>query len=101
MSQQMERERLAAEQVEKEKAEKAKKLKESFGDATGQWEKDKSDLQNIALEEQKKETAAAAAAEKKKKEEEKEMPARQAVVGKTEEKVVAKDDTREGEQAKL
>jgi mannan polymerase II complex ANP1 subunit len=57
----MEREKLAAEEAEKEKAEKAMKLKESFGDPTGQWEKDKSELQNIAPEE-KKETSAEAAA---------------------------------------
>ncbi|KAK4238165.1 glycosyltransferase [Achaetomium macrosporum] len=61
---QMEREKLAQEQAEKEKAEKAMKLKESFGDATGQWEKDKSDMQHIALEE-KKETAAEAGAKNK------------------------------------
>ncbi|KAK3318570.1 mannan polymerase II complex ANP1 subunit [Apodospora peruviana] len=51
---QMEQERLAREQEEKEKAEKAKKMKESFSDATSQWEKDKTDMQNIALQEKKK-----------------------------------------------
>ncbi len=60
--QQMKREQLAQEQAEKEKAEKAMKLKESFGDTTGQWEKDKTGMQDIALKEKKKETAAAAAA---------------------------------------
>jgi mannan polymerase II complex ANP1 subunit len=60
--QQMKREQLAQEQAEKEKAEKAKKMKESFGDTTGQWEKDKASMQNIAAEEKKKEAAAAAAA---------------------------------------
>lgn len=60
--QQMKREQLAQEQADKEKAEKAMKLKESFGDTTGQWEKDKTELQNIALKEKKEETAAAAAA---------------------------------------
>ncbi|KAK0714937.1 mannan polymerase 2 complex anp1 subunit [Lasiosphaeris hirsuta] len=48
---QMEQERLAHEQEEKEKAEKAKKLKESFGDATSQWEKDKTQMQDIAMKE--------------------------------------------------
>ncbi|KAK4126043.1 glycosyltransferase family 62 protein [Parathielavia appendiculata] len=59
---QMKREQLAREQAEKEKAEKAKKLKESFGDATGQWEQDKTAMQNIAVQEKKKGAAAAAAA---------------------------------------
>ncbi|KAK3904958.1 glycosyltransferase [Staphylotrichum tortipilum] len=58
---QMKREQLALEQAEKEKAEKAMKLKESFGDTTGQWEQDRTKLQDFALKE-KKETAAAAAA---------------------------------------
>lgn len=49
----MEQERLAREAEEKEKAEKAKKMKESFGDARGQWEKDKTEMQNIALQDQK------------------------------------------------
>ncbi|KAK3323544.1 mannan polymerase II complex ANP1 subunit [Cercophora scortea] len=51
---QMEQEKLAREAEEKEKAEKAKKMKESFGDATSQWEKDKTEMQNIALQEKKK-----------------------------------------------
>ena len=55
----MEREKLVREQEEKEKAEKAKKMKESFGDASSQWEKDKTELQNIALREKKKEAAEA------------------------------------------
>jgi mannan polymerase II complex ANP1 subunit len=58
----MEREKLAQEQAEKEKAEKVMKLKESFSDATGQWEKDKSELQKITLQEKKKEAAADAEA---------------------------------------
>ncbi|KAK4245458.1 glycosyltransferase [Corynascus novoguineensis] len=53
---------LAQEQAEKEKAEKTRKMKESFSDATGQWEKDKVELQNIAAQERKKEKEAAAAA---------------------------------------
>lgn len=60
----MKREELAQEAAEKEKAEKAKKLKESFGDATGQWEKDKVAMQNIAVQDKKKDAAAAAAATK-------------------------------------
>ncbi|OHW92804.1 mannan polymerase II complex anp1 subunit, partial [Colletotrichum incanum] len=47
----MEQERLAREKEEEEKAEKAKKVKEQFGDASSQWEKDKSDMQNLVTEE--------------------------------------------------
>lgn len=61
-TQQMERERLAQEQAEKEAAERAQKMKESFDDATGQWEKDKAELQNIAMQDLKKEAAAVVAA---------------------------------------
>ncbi|KAH8879450.1 mannan polymerase II complex ANP1 subunit [Thozetella sp. PMI_491] len=50
----METERLAKEAEDKEKAEKSKKLKESFGDATSQWEKDKTEMQDIAFKDQKK-----------------------------------------------
>lgn len=53
----MEQERLAREVADKEQAEKTKKMKESFGDATSQWEKDKSEMQNIALQEKKKQPA--------------------------------------------
>jgi len=69
----MERERLVREQEEKEKAEKARKMKESFGDPSSQWEKDKTEMQNIALQEKKKESTKeaskgkAGAAEKKEK----------------------------------
>jgi len=49
----MEQERLAHEKEEKEKAEKAKKMKEQFGDATSQWEKDKTEMQNIAVQDKK------------------------------------------------
>jgi mannan polymerase II complex ANP1 subunit len=45
----MEQERIAREQEEKEKAEKMKKIKEQFGDTNSQWEKDKTEMQNIAL----------------------------------------------------
>lgn len=51
---QMEQEKLAREQEEKQKAEKARKVKEQFGDASSQWEKDKSEMQNIVLQEKKK-----------------------------------------------
>lgn len=61
----MEKERLAREQEEKDKVEKAKKMKEQFGDTTGQWEKDKTEMQNIAQQEKKKEAQAAADGEKK------------------------------------
>lgn len=46
----MEKERLAREKEEQEKAEKVKKLKEEFGDANNQWEKDKSEMENLAQE---------------------------------------------------
>ncbi|TGJ85965.1 hypothetical protein E0Z10_g2813 [Xylaria hypoxylon] len=44
----MEQERLAKEAEEQEKAETEKKIKEHFSDPNNQWEKDKSELQNIA-----------------------------------------------------
>lgn len=50
----MERERQTREQEEKIKAEKAKKMKETFGETTSQWEKDKNEMQNIAFTEEKK-----------------------------------------------
>ena len=81
----MKREQLAQEQAEKEKAEKAQKLKESFGDATGQWEKDKSELQNIAVQEKKKDSAAA-----------KNKANAQAAADKSDEKVVARDEPQGG-----
>ena len=82
----MELARLAQEKEDKEKAEKALKLKESFGDATGQWEKDKSELQNIAVQEKKKDSAAAAAAAVAKN-----KAKAQAAAGKSDDKVVARD----------
>lgn len=54
MSQEMEQQRIAHEQEEKEKAEKAKKIHEQFGDTNSQWEKDKAEMQNLALHEKKK-----------------------------------------------
>lgn len=47
----MEQEKLARETEEKEKAEKARKMKESFGDTMSQWEKDKTAIQDMALKE--------------------------------------------------
>ncbi|TDZ25394.1 Mannan polymerase II complex ANP1 subunit [Colletotrichum orbiculare MAFF 240422] len=49
----MEQERLAREKEEEEKTEKAKKVKEQFGDASTQWEKDKSDMRNLAADDSK------------------------------------------------
>ncbi|KAI0012219.1 mannan polymerase II complex ANP1 subunit [Xylariaceae sp. FL0662B] len=46
----MEQERLAKENEEKTKAEMEKKLKEQFSDTNSQWEKDKSEMQNLAKE---------------------------------------------------
>lgn len=51
----MEQERLAREKEEKEKAERAKKIKEQFNDPNSQWEKDKTDIQNMAILEKAKE----------------------------------------------
>ena len=50
-SQEMEQERLVREKEEAQKAERAKKIKEQFGDANGQWEKDKFEMQNLASKE--------------------------------------------------
>lgn len=52
--QEMEKERLAKEAEEKAKAEKEKKIKEEFGDSSAEWEKDKSEIQNLAKEESQK-----------------------------------------------
>ena len=41
---------------------KEQKMKESFGDATGQWEKDKNEIQNLAMQENKEQPAAEAPA---------------------------------------
>ncbi|SPQ20029.1 18daa113-dc70-4ac3-b9eb-0ecd76becd05 [Thermothielavioides terrestris] len=87
---QMEREKLAQEQAEKEKAEKVMKLKESFSDATGQWEKDKSELQKITLQEKKKEAAADAEAAVAKN-----NAGSKAAGDKTEEKAAARNDDKE------
>jgi mannan polymerase II complex ANP1 subunit len=55
----MEQERIALENEEKERAERMKKIKEQFTDPNSQWEKDKTDIQNMAMEEKTKEQAAA------------------------------------------
>jgi mannan polymerase II complex ANP1 subunit len=44
----MEQERIARENEEKEKAERMKKIKDQFVDPNTQWEKDKSDIQKMA-----------------------------------------------------
>lgn len=58
--QEMEQERLAHESEEKERAERMKKIKEQFTDPNTQWEKDKSDIKNLALEEKAKDPVAGA-----------------------------------------
>lgn len=49
----MEQERIAQENEEREKAEKEAKMKEKFGDANSQWEKDKSALQELIDQDKK------------------------------------------------
>lgn len=61
----MEQERIAREQEEKEKAEKVKKIKEQFGDTNSQWEKDKTEMQNL-VQKDKQSTGEKAVAEDKK-----------------------------------
>ena len=56
--QEMEQERIARESEEKERADKAKKIKEQFDDPNKQWEKDKTDLENLAREALAKEALA-------------------------------------------
>lgn len=51
----MEKERLAREKEEQEKAERARKLKEEFGDPNNQWEQDKTNMQNLAKQDKEKE----------------------------------------------
>lgn len=51
----MEKERLAREKEEQEKVERARKLKEEFGDPNNQWEQDKTNIQNLAREDKEKE----------------------------------------------
>jgi mannan polymerase II complex ANP1 subunit len=50
----MEKERIAHEEEEKERAERMKKIKEQFTDPNSQWEKDKTDIQNEAMKEKAK-----------------------------------------------
>ncbi|KAI9836562.1 MAG: Mannan polymerase II complex anp1 subunit [Sarea resinae] len=72
----MEQERLARENEEKERAERAKKIKEEFADPNSQWEKDKADIQEMALKEQENKKVEALITEiKAKKEMEKEAAA--------------------------
>lgn len=64
MIKEMEQERIARENEEKERAERMKKIKDQFADPNSQWEKDKNDIQNEAMKEKKeKEQAEAKAAE--------------------------------------
>jgi mannan polymerase II complex ANP1 subunit len=51
----MDQERQARENEEKERVERMKKIKEQFADPRSQWEKDKTDIQNIAMQEKGKE----------------------------------------------
>ena len=66
----MEQERQAREIEEKERVERMKKIKDQFADPNGQWEKDKTDIQNEAMKEkakeQQREKAKIAAAEENK-----------------------------------
>ena len=58
----MEQERKNREREEKERADRMKKIKDEFNDPNSQWEKDKTDLENIAQKEEeisKKESSAA------------------------------------------
>jgi len=57
--QEMEQERLARESEEKERAERMKKIKEQYTDPNSQWEKDKADIQSIAMQDKTKEQPAA------------------------------------------
>jgi mannan polymerase II complex ANP1 subunit len=49
----MEQERKAREAEEEERQERMKKIKDQFADPNGQWEKDKTDIQNEAIREKK------------------------------------------------
>ena len=49
----MEQERKAHEAEEEERQERMKKIKDQFADPNGQWEKDKTDIQNEAIREKK------------------------------------------------
>ncbi|KAI9736373.1 MAG: Mannan polymerase II complex anp1 subunit [Claussenomyces sp. TS43310] len=55
----MEQERIARENEERERNERLEKIKEHFDNPESQWEKDKTELQNIAMQEKAKEQAAA------------------------------------------
>jgi mannan polymerase II complex ANP1 subunit len=56
----MEAERKARELAEKERLERAEKIKDQFADPNGQWEKDKTDIHNEALKEKAAKEKAAA-----------------------------------------
>jgi mannan polymerase II complex ANP1 subunit len=61
----MEAERKQREMEEKERAERMKKIKEDYKDTNSQWEKDKNDIQNIALKEKEQKQAEKAAEREK------------------------------------
>jgi mannan polymerase II complex ANP1 subunit len=56
----MEQERQAREAEEKEKADRMKKIANQFNNPENEWEKDKTDIQNMAIQEKAKEQLAAA-----------------------------------------
>ncbi|KAL6719099.1 Mannan polymerase II complex anp1 subunit [Lecanora helva] len=73
----MEQERKNRENEEKERAERMKKIKEEFGDPGGEWEKDKSGMDDLSKKEdqiRKEHDAAMAAQEEKEKNTAKEDP---------------------------
>jgi mannan polymerase II complex ANP1 subunit len=61
MSQEMEQERIAHEKEEKQRVARLKKIKDQFKEPTSQWEKDKSEIQNLAAKEKVREAALAKA----------------------------------------
>jgi mannan polymerase II complex ANP1 subunit len=60
----MEQERKARENEEKDRADRMRKIKDQFTDPNGQWEKDKADISNMALEDKAKDAVVVDAAAK-------------------------------------
>jgi mannan polymerase II complex ANP1 subunit len=56
----MEQERLAREYEEQERVDRLRKIKEQFNDPNSEWEKDKTEMQNIAMQDKAKEGQAEA-----------------------------------------
>jgi len=81
----MEKERIAHEEEEKERSERMKKIKDQFADPNSQWEKDKTDIQNEAMREKAKE-----------KEREREKEAAAAKGASSESKTESKPEAKEG-----